>query len=142
MNALMSRSWPVAPQAKQSPFWMCAKCGSLPDPPQKGQVQVALRIAVVTGGICLCPRILHHAPPLATVRCRILQQCLSVANRPCHACNTTSSLDAVQPLMLLGFDATSGGFDLNGGEHRHLTANHVCGDGARGPADKVAAANA
>jgi hypothetical protein len=43
-------------------------------------------------------------------------------------------------LLLLRPDATGGTFYLNAGEDRHLLPDHLGCDGARGPADQVAAA--
>jgi len=57
-----------------------------------------------------------------------------------HSSDSTSGLHRLQPLLLLGPDATRGALDLDAGEDRHLLAHHLGCDRARGPADQVGAA--
>jgi hypothetical protein len=77
---------------------------------------------------------IHPAQPLST------QQCLSVTDRPRHACNATSRLDCIEPLLLLWSEPAGCGLHLNAGEHRHGAADHLGCDGDPLPADQVGAA--
>ena len=77
---------------------------------------------------------IHPAQPLST------QQCLCILNRPCHACNATSRLDRIQPLLLLRAQPAGWRLDLNAGEHSHSAADHLRRYGHALPADQVSAA--
>ena len=68
------------------------------------------------------------------------KQPLRILNRSRHACNATSSLDGIEPLLLLRAEPASCGLHLDAGEHSHGAANHLGRHGDALPADQVSAA--
>lgn len=67
-------------------------------------------------------------------------QPLSILHAARHACNATSRLDSIQPLLLLRSQPAGWRLHLDGQEHCHLLPDHLRCDRDRAPADQIGAA--
>jgi hypothetical protein len=76
----------------------------------------------------------RRGQPLST------QKCLGILDTPCHACDATSRLDCIKPLLLLRAQPAGCGLDLDAGKHGNGAADHLGCHRHALPADQVGAA--